>query len=229
MSVLAAVRKTILLAFASLPLLLISFVGFLAIGLGNMSLFLLFIGHAILVPAITLFIHSFITKSSGVLVTPNDAASLVPLMTSTGQQYKPMNTRPTYWMAHMAFFFGYLITNAILIISAPPPDVSKLGQESKDTISAKIQARVQKASMILTVLLILYAIICYLRAYTSGTENAVGIFLAQLFLVVGGLWYWVASVCGASNSDIYGIAMQMMSSSSAQDKPKMCVYTGIPS
>jgi hypothetical protein len=132
-------------------------------------------------------------------------------------------------MAHMAFFFGYLITNAILIISAPPPDVSKLGQESKDTISAKIQARVQKASMILTVLLILYAIICYLRAYTSGTENAVGIFLAQLFLVVGGLWYWVASVCGASNSDIYGIAMQMMSSSSAQDKPKMCVYTGIPS
>lgn len=225
---LGKIRSTLLLGFSSLPLLLISFVGFLAVGLGNISLFLLFIGHALVVPLITELLH-FVNGQKNTLMTMNDAASLVPLMPVSGSSYKtPVSIYPTYWMAQIAFFFGYIVSNAAFILGAPVNIDAIKNKDSHDGLKARINARVYKAGMILGTSLLLYIVICAIRLYTSGTEAFTGILMAQLLFGFGALWYYIASQCGASNSDIFGISMQMMSPDSAKDRPKTCVYTGNP-
>ena len=229
MAVLATIRSTLLLAFSSLPLLLMTFIGFLAIGLGNMSLFLLFIGQAGIVPLVTEALH-IINAKNNTLMSMNDAASLVPLMPSSGDSYTtPVNIYPTYWMAHISFFFGYILMNAIMILITPT-DLSVIkNAASKETLNAKIQARTDKAGTIIGTSIALYITIFFLRYFVSGTETLFGMLLATIVLGGAGIfWYYLASLCGASNSDIFGIAIQMMSASSAQKSPKTCIYTGTP-
>lgn len=229
MPVLATIRSTVLLAFKYLPLLLISFVGFLAIGLGNMSLFMLFIGHALVVPGVTEILHMF-KSGDHTLMNMNDVSQLVPLMPASGDSYNAaVNIYPGYWMAQISFFFGYLIMNAIDILQAET-DLSIIkNATSKEALNIKIQSRKDKAAVLIANLVFFFILISVLRYYTTGTEHFFGVLLAMIVLGgVGMSWYWIASLCGAINSDIFGISMQMMSNESAQDKPKACVYTGKP-
>ena len=224
-SLLTRLRTTILLAFRSLPLLLMSFVGFLAIGLGNMGLFMLFIGQAVIVPLITEALHYYPADSN--LINWNDVAQLVPLIPSTGESYsKSVNIFPTYWMAHISFFFGYLLCNAVQMWQASP-DLSALkNKNSKDTLTSKINARQEKAMTLMITIFLFFVLTCVTRFYATGTELWSGILLAAVVLGgAGAAWYLLAELCGATNSDIFGIAIQMMTSDSAQDKPKVCTYT----
>jgi len=228
MPILAEIRSTLLLAFRYLPLLLISFVGFLAIGLGNTALFILFIGHAIAVPAFTELMHIG-TNGNYTLMAMNDVSQLVPNMPSSGDSYTTAaNVVPGYWMAHISFFFGYLIMNASEILTAKT-DLSIIkNTASKASLDLKIQARKQKAGVLIASLVFFYILISITRYYATGTENIVGMVAAAFLIPVGVGWYKLAEVCGATNSDIFGIAMQMMSVDTAKDKPKACVYTGKP-
>ena len=160
----------------------------------------------------------------------NDAASLVPLMPSTGDSYtKAVSIYPTYWMAQISFFFGYIFMNAIDMLTKPTDLSIVKSEKSKEILAAKIQARTDKAGVLIGTSLGLYAFIFILRYMSSSTETLSGMILATIVLGGAGmLWYYIASLCGANNSDIFGIAIQMMSAASAQDKPKTCVYTGIP-
>ena len=229
MPVLATIRSTILLAFKYLPLLLISFVGFLAIGLGNVSLFMLFIGHAVAVPAVTEVMH-LINNGGNTLMSMNDVSQLVPLMPASGDSYgTAVNIYPGYWMAQISFFFGYLIMNAIDILQMKT-DLSVIkNAKSKDALNMKIQSRKDKASILLANLIFFFLVISAVRYYATGTEHVFGVIIAMIVLGGAGMgWYWIASLCGANNSDIFGISIQMMSAGTAQDKPKACVYTGKP-
>lgn len=225
MPILATIRSTLLLAFRYLPLLLISFIGFLGLGLGNMSLFMLFIGQAGVVPAITEFLH-LLTNKNYSLMSMNDISQLVPIKPSSGDSYATTaNIYPSYWMAHISFFFGYLIMNAITILTTET-DLSIIkSATSKDALGAKIQSRKDKASMLIGNLFFFYILISITRYYATGAEQVWGMLLALLLFGVGLGWYKIAELCGATNSDIFGIAMQMMSVDTAQDKPKACVYT----
>ena len=220
MPFLADVRSTIILAFKALPLLLISFIGFLAIGLGNISLFILFLGHAIIVPIATEGLHG-VVPTTGTLTTPNDISQLVPLIPTSGASYNhPTNSMPSYWMAHISFFFGYILMNAISIYNLPP---------EKGAIEWMITSRKTRATTIITTTVILWILFAWLRYSFTGTENFGGIMLAMLGL--GGLgvgWYYFAALCGARNSDIFGIAQSMVSQGTGDKKPVTCVYSPKP-
>lgn len=219
MPFLADVRSTIILAFKALPLLLISFIGFLAVGLGNLSLFVLFLGHAIVVPIATEACHTI--PSNGTLTTPNDISQLVPLIPTTGASYtSPTNNMPSYWMAHISFFFGYILMNAISIYNMP---VDKLSAEWQVT------SRKTRAVTIITTTVILWILFAYMRYSLTGVENAAGIMLAILLLGGAGVgWYYLASALGARNSDIFGIAQSMVSQETGNAKPVTCVYSPKP-
>jgi hypothetical protein len=227
MPILAQIRSTLLLAFRYLPLLLISFIGFLAIGLGNTALFILFIGHAAVVPLVTELLHMAFSTSN--LMSINDVSQLVPLLPSTGESATgTANIYPTYWMAHISFFFGYLITNAGKILTAET-DLSVIkNATSKASLELKINARKQKAGILIASLLFFYLLLCLIRYYATGAEHIFGMMMSLPLLAIAVGWYYFAEACGATNSDIFGIAMQMMSVDTAQDKPKACVYTGTP-
>ena len=216
MPILAQTRGILILAFKALPLLLISFIGFLAIGLGNLSLFLLFIGHATLVPLATELLHLVFNKS-GSLITSNDISQLVPIIPTSGASYNaPVNVMPTYWMAHISFFFGYILTNAVSIYTLPP---------QKQAADWMIISRQTRAATLIGASVISFLTLSALRFYLTGSETVAGILLATTVLGgLGAFWYYIASLCGARNSDIFGVAQQMMSKDSSQDKPMTCVY-----
>lgn len=231
MSLLVTLRTSLLLAFKSLPLLLISFITFLAFGLGNISLFILLIGHVLIVPIITEFFHFISSKSPNIaLLTSNDISQLIP--TPLGSVTTPVNVFPSYWMAHISFFSGYLLSNAVSMYRQEP-NLSLIQGASSDavkrSIQLKIAARKEKAMTLIISTVSFLLLITLLRMIATGAETFAGVSIAIIFLgLAGGGYYLFAEVLGVTNSDVFGIAMQMMSPDSAATKPKTCVYTGKP-
>lgn len=231
MSLLATLRTSLLLAFKSLPLLLISFITFLAFGLGNVSLFILLIGHIFIVPLITELLH-FVSRNSPnvALLTSNDISQLVP--TPLGSVTTPVNVFPSYWMAHISFFFGYLLSNAVSMYLQEPDFETIKGASSdavKNSINAKIASRKEKALTLIISTLCFLLLITLLRMIATGAETFAGVSIAIFVLgLAGGGYHRSAELLGATNSDVFGIAMQMMSPDSGATKPKTCVYTGKP-
>ena len=214
MPVLSDIRLTLLSAFKALPLLLISFIGFLAIGLGNMGLFMLFIGHATIVPMLTIVANSVLGGSTSTVLS-NDVSQLVPLASSTYNS-ATVSVMPSYWMAHMSFFLGYLLTNAATVYSLPVNSkVSKWLTDSRKT---------RAATIIVTTLGIWLGLATMRYLMTGGAETRNGILTAVVLLGgAGAAWYKLAEVCGARNSDLFSIVQQSVTTAK-NDKPTTCVY-----
>jgi len=217
MPLLATIRSTIILAFKDLPLLLISFIGFLAIGLGNLSLFMLFLGHSMVVPLVT----SGIQKASGPLgqlVVPNDASQLVPNDPSTGSSYNAAaSVMPTYWMAHISFFFGYILMNAIDVYSLPADNRAA---------NWMVNSRKIRAATLIVSSLVLFAVFASLRYYMTGSETSTGMAVAVFGLGgIGMASYQIATKAfGARTSDIFGVTQQMVTQGTGDRRPMTCVY-----
>ena len=232
MSLLATLRTSLLLAFKSLPLLLISFIVFLAFGLGNVSLFILLIGHVFIVPIITEILHWLSSNSPSIaLLTSNDVSQLIP--TPLDSVVTPVNVFPSYWMAHMSFFFGYLLSNAVSMYRQEP-NLSLIQGASSDTVKrsiyAKIATRKEKALTLIISTVCFLLLIAILRMIATGAETFAGVAIAIIVLGLAGAGYYItAELLGVTNSDVFGIAMQMMSPDSAATKPKTCIYTAKPS
>lgn len=193
-------------------------------------MFILLLGQVFIVPIITEILHVFSNNSPNIaLLNTNDVSQLVP--TSLGSVQRPVNVFPSYWMAHIAFFFGYILSNAVSMY-LQEPDLSLIRGASSDamkiSINRKIAARKEKALTLVISTLCLFVLITFLRVNSSGAETFGGILISLLVFGAGYGWYIAAENLGAKNSDIFGIAMQMMSPDSAATKPKTCVYTGKP-
>lgn len=218
MPVLSDIRLTLLSAFKALPLLLISFIGFLAIGLGNMGLFMLFIGHATIVPLLTTAANSVLGGTTSTVVA-NDVSQLVPLASSSYNS-ATVSVMPSYWMAHMSFFLGYLLTNAVSVYTLPVNSkVSKWLTDSRKT---------RAATIIVTTLGIWLGLAALRYGITGGAETRYGILTAVVLLGgAGAAWYAVAAACGARNSDIFSIVQQSVTPAK-NDTPTTCVYKPKP-
>lgn len=222
--VLQSIRTTILMAFRTLPLILVSFVGFLGLGLGNIGLFILFVGQVLIVPLATALVQTL----TGMLQPPiNENGSLFFVKSSNVALLVPdssfdspfQNVAPSYWMAQVIFFAAYMLANAVAILNMPAN--SKL-----DPIL--ISNRKSKAMTIIVVISTLTILAALLR-FTTHSETPAGIALA--ILVGGGLgygWYEFASICGARAADIFGVVQQIIPSSATDEKPMTCVYAPKP-
>ena len=222
--VLQSIRTTILMAFRTLPLILVSFVGFLGLGLGNIGLFMLFVGQVLIVPLATALVQTlagmaqppinengslFFVKSSNVALLVPDSSFDSPFQ----------NVAPSYWMAQVIFFAAYMLSNAVAILNMPAN--SKL-----DPIL--ISNRKSKAMTIIVVISTLTILAALLR-FTTHSETPAGVALA--ILVGGGLgygWYEFASICGARAADVFGVVQQIIPSSATEEKPMTCVYAPKP-
>lgn len=218
MSVLADIRTSLLVGFQYLPLVLISFVLFLAMGLGNIGLFMLFLGQAIIVPTTVSLWRTGMTDAKWI----NSIGSLIP---NEGGSH----IFPAYWPAHVSFFLGYLLLDASYIYSLKP---------FKNTTQWRVDARKQKALTLIITTIGLWILLNALFWKTSGTKFADLGFgptfgVATVFLGLGMVWY-LASSQGALNiyaTDIFGIVPQMIPNATKDlqpdaTKPTMCVYKG---
>lgn len=221
MELLQTIRTSILMAFRALPILLISFTAFLAIGLGNLGMFILFFGQAVLVPIVTELTHVVTAKlypqgsmSGSAFITGSDIVQLVPSLSSRG----PTNVMPSYWMEHILFFLGYLLANGVGILTLPAADQTGLSEYL-------IENRKAKAKTVIAMTVVAAIVLTVLRFRMSGAETYRGIAVA---LITGGAlgygWYQFAALCGARHADVFGVVPTILPSSAKDETPMTCVY-----
>jgi len=222
--ILQSIRTTLLMSFRTLPLILISFVGFLGMGLGNMGLFILFVGQVLIVPIATILLQTI----TGMILPPTSVngsaffvrSSNVGLIVPDSSFDSPFqNVTPSFWMMHVLFFATYMVSNAMAILSLPVD--SKL-----DPII--VSNRKSKAKTIIAVIFGMTVLVTILR-FITNTETFLGIMLA--ILAAWGLgygWYELAAICGARAADVFGVMQQILPSSATADKPMTCVYAPKP-
>lgn len=227
MNIFQNLRSTLILSFVALPILLISFVGFAAVGLGNLGLFMLFIGQLVIIPLATGLTHLGFdsmypvgARSTGfgqsVYKSATDIGQLVP-SARISEAY--VNVAPSYWMVQLVFFMTYLMSNAVAINKIP---------KAKRMSEWLYENRKSKSTAIMVVVVLVTLVLTALR-YMTGNETAFGIFMAYVIGIGLGIgWYAFAAVCGARHADVFGISYQMLPASAKEEKPMACVYTARP-
>lgn len=216
MTLLESIRQMVLYAFMSLPLMLIAFLGFMSLALGNVGMIILFLGHLLIVPLATTILHmgSFILPESAKYVPAKDICNFIPSYPSTASS---LNVFPSYWMAHFLFFMGYFLQNAQTLInksaeSGAPKDRVELRQS---------QGRIAMVVGIVATVAIIYA-----RFKLTGCETIPGVAIAATTMIpIGVGWYMMATLAGARDGDIFGIAGRIMPLSALAPPPMTCLYS----
>jgi hypothetical protein len=203
------------MAFRTLPILLISFVAFLAIGLGNMGMFVLLLGQAVLVPLVTTLVQLITGVYPSSFQDGSDVTSLVASMSNR----QPVNVTPSYWMQHVLFFFGYLLANGVGLYLLP---------QEKGQSDMYYENRRAKARGVIIVSVLAAVLFSFFR-YQTGAETVRGMAVA---LVSGGglgyAWYQFAAYCGARHADVFGVAPTLLPATAKEEKAMTCVYAPKP-
>jgi hypothetical protein len=223
MDTLLQVRSNLFLAFLSLPMLLMSLIFFLAIGLGNVGLFVLFLGHALMVPLLLLFTHGILGMTSlygspSLYKASSDVSQLVPSVPHALGLNAPV--APSFWMAHMTFFMGYLLANAVGVFRIP---------QDKKTSDYYFENRKAKAVTIMVLTIFLSLILAGARWWFTDTETLPGVVIA--FLTSGALgfgWYQFAEVCGARHADVFGVVPQLLPANAKAETALTCAFAPKP-
>jgi hypothetical protein len=205
--------------FLGLPIIIISIVFFLGLGLGNAGLLFLSAGHMFLVPAVVLICH-FITglipsNILSVSVPYSDIGQLVPSVPVSAFTTET-NVWPSYWMAHFTFFCSYIFVNAYKVYNLPAIS------DSEDYLT-KIQARTSRSIVIMIFTLAIFLALVFIRLKYTNTEHIFGVLFAiVIFATIGYGWLLASNELGIRTMDIFGVAQQMLL---VQDpsKPTTCV------
>lgn len=119
---------------------------------------------------------------------------------------------PSTYLAHLAFFFSFLFTNAYYVYNIP---------KDKSSSNELYENRRNRSAMIMTILISLYIVIVVIRYNITGCESYYGITLTtSIFGALGFGAYKLAELCGARNSDVLGISTSFIPTSAK--KPVAC-------
>ena len=141
----------------------------------------------------------------------SDVCSLVP------GTLESVNRVPSLYLAHIAFFYGFLLMNAAVVYAMP---------EDTGLPTTYYDNRRNRALMTILILSLLYIGIMVFRYTSSSCDSLLGIiFTTSIFTALGIGWYKFAEVCGAQTADILGIAPSIVPVSAA---PIVCASTPSP-
>lgn len=213
------VKRSLIMFFLGLPVILICVVFFLGFGLGNAGLLFLSAGQIVLVPLAVTLCHMV----TGLLptkyfdVTYSDIGQLVPSAPLTANGTK-INVWPSYWMAHFSFFCSYILVNAYAVYTLDPVS------DSPD-YTVKVNNRKSRAIVIMMFMLATFLILSGIRlAYTDSEKFFGAIFATVIFGLLGWGWCTASKTLGIRTMDIFGVAQQMVLTQDPS-KPTTCVTT----
>jgi hypothetical protein len=204
-------RRLILIFFLGFPIIISNLMGFLALGLGNLGLLVLFLGHAVVIPFLLPVVHLFTAPLPSVV--GSDVGMLVP-----SDLHPPsFNVTPSYWITHVTFFFSYLFTNALDVYRQEP--VSDTPQEEW-----RVENRRSRASMIMSMCVFLCLFMVAARYMITKTETMLGTLVGLGGAgALGWAWYSMASLMGSRKSDVFGIVQQMIPIQEDDTNATMCL------
>lgn len=124
----------------------------------------------------------------------NENCSVFP----TGGTYSKL---PSLYLAHIAFFFGFLLINAL--------DVYNI--DTKDDGTSQYANRKARSKMIIIVLAIVYLILLLTRYFVTDCESPLGILATSTcFLWLSYGWYKLAATCGIQTVDLLGMSSSIL-------------------
>lgn len=186
--------------FLAFPMIMTTLIGFFSLGLGNVGLFLLFVGHVIAVPIAT-FALNIIGSILGQTVPATDLNQLVPSVPHTDVNYTVF---PSYWVAHTSFFFFYLFWSAYSLYKLEPTT------DSPDD-DWRVENRKSRASMIMMSSMFFLLFMVVMRYTLTNAERWLGVLVG-----LGGFgalaygWQQFTATAGAKAADVFGIVQQMV-------------------
>ena len=207
-----------------------------ALGGGNNYLLLLlslipFIGQFVMnksdnqVPPLYFFnpVAWFMSPNTGVEKRAAATCSMVP---NLGDDERIFRT-PSYWMAHLMFFFGFFMTNAWEIYNEPAPKL--IGPNVTDKQRASLAARVaNRQTMAIGALFMVFivAIVFFVFRYrnTPCESNFLYSLIPLIIIqITGGAWFYIIyNSCGVKPADILGIVQGYLSPNMV-DAPIVCL------
>ena len=129
-------------------------------------------------------------------VIGSDRCSVLPNL------YDNLSKVPSFYLAHIAFFIGYVLTNALSLYYTP--------QGSSD--AKQYNAQRSRTLVTLVTLSLAYIFLVYFRSSSTNCESTLGVFFtSSVFLSIGLGWYKLAEYCGCRASDLTGISTSIVS------------------
>lgn len=201
MNVLNSLKRSLILFYLGLPIILISTILFLGIGLGNAGLLFLSAGHIFIVPVAVMILHFFTQFLPFSKINYTDVGLLVPSSGITsGTQ---INVFPSYWVSHVTFFLTYIFFNAYAIYNLPP-------SSDNPADKSKVTNRISRTAIIMAFTAFTFVAFMFIRFKVTHSEKLVGMILG--IGVMGGLgygWYEASAAINIKTMDIFGIIQQM--------------------
>lgn len=210
------IKRSLILFFLGLPLIMMVVIFFLGLGLGNAGLLFLSAGQLLLVPAAVAGLH-FASEFLGdyAKLPYSDILQLVPSQPVSSATVN-INVWPSHWMAHFAFLSSYIISNAIDVYRLDPVSDS-------EEYSIKVLSRKSRATIIITFSVMFFLVLSAIRYAYTGSEHIIGAFIgATVFGLLGWGWYTASATLGIRTMDIFGIAQQMVVTQDPT-KPTTCI------
>lgn len=215
------IRGTLERSFVALPILLFGWSLFVGSTTGNIGLLVLAMGQATVTPLMTWFLHTL----AGFFGEFGKANFTVPA-SATCSMFKggfvdPTERQfsiPSYWLAQIYFFFGFLIANAGSVLNMPA---------EANAPAEKVERRKSQAQLVLILSVGFLILFVGLRSFLMRCETIAGVILGALvFVPIGYGWYALARECSARDSDVFGIVQGILPASASDPPPMTCVYTG---
>jgi hypothetical protein len=129
------------------------------------------------------------------------------------------------WVAMVAFFLGYIFTNALQLYNREVPESNiTITSTSGPDVSTGTTNRKSQAIVSLVSIVVFGLIILGFRYYT-GCESIAGMILTTIgFVFLGNGWYQALSKVGQDRlSDLFGIANRLLPPSAISNAPIACV------
>lgn len=212
-------RGVLTRSFVAMPVLLFGWALFVGATTGNIGLLVLAMGQATVTPLATWILHTIAGMfgewgAANFTVPASATCSILPrgFVDSTSRDF----SIPSYWLAQIVFFFGFLTTNANSVLNMP---------EAANAPADKVERRKSQAQLVLIMSWVFLLLFITARVL-MGCETLPGIIVGGLvFWWIGNGWYKLARECSARDSDIFGIVQGILPPEASDPPPMTCVYT----
>lgn len=215
------IRGTLERSFVALPVLLFGWSLFVGSTTGNIGLLVLALGQATVTPLTTWLLHTvagFFSDDMKKYFTVPSSSTCSILPQGFVDPSVPQYSIPSYWLAQIYFFFGFLIGNAGSVLNMPAEN---------NAPADKVERRKSQATLVLIMSVAFLVLFIALRSSLMKCETVAGVVLGALvFMPIGYGWYTLARECSARDSDVFGIVQGILPASASDPPPMTCVYTG---
>jgi hypothetical protein len=227
-AILSDIRIFLYSGIQNLPLSLAGTMLLLGLFTANYSMLFFLVGFLLGVPFINLLwdtLLQLILPESLRVKTGDVCTVLIPFLSSSNSSANGYHIS-SQWTAMVSFFFGYMIRNAVKLLTRSPEPTGSIEVTERQVKELDRKTSYRKVQAIVSALsIVIAASIIFIVRFNTGCESIVGFILGLVgFGTMGYFWYDALSSIGQDRlSDLFGIANRLLPPSAIANGPVVCL------